>query len=106
MAYNLKFGNMEESCAEIAEYWDDLLPMVAMEECGELIQAISKMERDDMAMVPGINSIKKQRVIDEMGDVFICMSALSYRYNISEKDIFNRIYEKFNKHYPERGKDD
>lgn len=106
MAFNLKFSDVEIRCGEIADYWDNLMPMIAMEECGELIQAISKMERDDLAMVPGIKSRQKQDVIDEMGDVLICMSALSHRYSISEDDILNRLEAKINKKYPERGKND
>lgn len=96
MAFNLKFGEVETRCGEIATYWQDLLPMVTMEECGELIRAISKMERRD-------KEPNKQDIIDEMGDVFICMSALSHRYSISEDDILKRLDEKINKKYPERG---
>jgi NTP pyrophosphatase (non-canonical NTP hydrolase) len=82
-----------------------------MEECGELIQAISKLERylenmqddpnpDDPATLEGLNE-KKQAVIDEIGDMWISLMALQCYYEDGTwgDKIDKRIEEKLNRKY-------
>lgn len=94
MGFNLKFGDVEVRCGAVYDHRGKLLPMTMMEECGELIQAVSKIEGSNYD-IPQEEKLKlKQNVIDEMCDVLICMSALSHRYSISEDDILKRLDKK------------
>ena len=58
---------------------------VCMEECAELIQAISKEKR---------GKHDKQHLIEEMADVYICLEMLMEIYNISSKEIESMIERK------------
>lgn len=58
---------------------------VCMEECAELIQAISKEKR---------GKHDKQHLIEEMVDVYICLEMLMEIYNISSKETENMIERK------------
>lgn len=68
------------------------MPMMLMEEAGELIQAVSKVERKGL-------DFEKQNLIDEIGDMYISLMAIRARYEISEKEIQKRIEHKLNKKY-------
>jgi NTP pyrophosphatase (non-canonical NTP hydrolase) len=81
-------------CKEIAEYWGDKMPMMAMEEAGELIQAISKVERETKNPSLALNNL-----IDEIGDMYIVLEALTQRYAIDPEAICERIGCKLNKKY-------
>ena len=81
-----------EKAQEIEMYWEEKMPMLAMEEAGELIQAISKIERKE-------NEITRQGLIDELGDIIISVAALSHHYGIEPSEIDNRITTKMNKKY-------
>lgn len=81
-------------CKEIAEYWGDKMPMMAMEEAGELIQAVSKVERETKNPSLALNNL-----IDEIGDMYIVLEALTQRYAIDPAAICERIGTKLNKKY-------
>ena len=90
----------DEMYKEVAEYWGDRMPMMAMEEMAELIKAISKFERLDFA--EETNEMIKSgwlNVIDEIGDVFISCKALMSRYGIPQERVDKRINDKLNKKY-------
>lgn len=81
-------------CDEVQKFWGDKMPMLAMEEAGEFIQAISKYEREQ-------NDITRQNLIDEFSDMLITLMALQARYEDGElSDAINkRIVTKLNKRY-------
>ena len=56
----------------------DLCSLIAMEECAELIQAISKAKR---------GKLNKDNLTEEIADVFICLHWLQKIYDISRADI-------------------
>lgn len=82
------------ACNKVAEFWGDKMPMMAMEEAGELIQAISKYERDK-------NDTTRQNLVNEIGDMWISLMALQSHYEdgIMGDLIDKRIEEKLNKKY-------
>lgn len=61
-----------------------------MEECGELIQAISKMKR-------GKNNYTN--LVEEMADVLISIELLKQIYNIDDNDLQGWIDFKVNRNY-------
>lgn len=69
----------------IEHYGKDVQSTVCMEECAELIQAISKEKR---------GKHDKQHLIEEMADVYICLEMLMEIYNISSKEIESMIERK------------
>lgn len=92
-----------EAFAEgVASHWGDKMPMMAMEECGELVQAISKMERE-----AGSPAYLRQALVDEIGDVLISAWALAAHYGISKDEVQARVEHKMNKKYePDISKED
>ena len=72
----------------IKHYGSDLQTTVCMEECAELIQAISKMKR-----------VKDNRnnLIGEVADVMICIEILKQVYGISDNEIQNYVCQKQNR---------
>lgn len=67
--------------------------LICMEEPAELIQAISKMERDDTPVDIEINKMRRYNVKEEIADTIICLATLLQIYNIQEPDI-QKIIEK------------
>lgn len=57
--------------------------MIAMEECSELIQAISKCLRSK-EMVP---TETREHLIEEMADVTICLEQLRVMYSITFQEL-------------------
>lgn len=72
----------------IEHYGADLQTVVCMEECAELIQAISKMKR---------GKDNRDNLIEEMADVMICMEILKQVYGISDNEIQNYVCQKQNR---------
>ena len=73
-------------------YGADAQAMVHMEECAELIQAVSKMRRVR-------NSGKDDgeaydNMVEEMADVLICLEQLRLMYDIPDHAIQDMIYRK------------
>ncbi len=74
----------------IAHYGEDAQSMVHMEECAELIQAISKMRRKKAAYAAGQNVDDTEayyNLVEEMADVLICMQQLMEMYSISDCEL-------------------
>lgn len=57
--------------------------MIAMEECAELIQAISKCLRSK-EMIP---TEVREHLIEEMADVMICLEQLKVIFHINEEEL-------------------
>lgn len=80
---------------QATEFNKDLCLTIAMEECSELIQAISKAKRDKLNL---------QNLVEEVADVLICLSWLEVLY-FKVTDLLqtwltlkqNRIVERLNK---------
>lgn len=83
--------SFEELCAEVDMYWADRMPMMAMEEAGEFIQSISKVERGKDGSL--------QNLIDEIGDLYITLEAIRHHYAIDTEAIMDRIDTKLRKEY-------
>lgn len=73
----------------------DLCTTIAMEECSELIQAISKAKR---------GKLDKDNLAEEIEDVMISLTWIQYIYDISDEDLIKwrrfkekRIVERLNK---------
>lgn len=86
---------------DVANYWNDLLPIMIMEECAELQQAVSKFERylNCETTSESRERALKGDIIKEMGDVQIAMMAYCEHFGIDPKDIIKAIEEKLAKKY-------
>lgn len=69
----------------IDHYGKDMQATVCMEECAELIQAISKMKR---------GKDNRDNLVEEIADVSICLEMLMQICNIKVSDVNNVISEK------------
>ena len=69
----------------IEHYGKDVQSTVCMEECAELIQAISKEKR---------GKSDKDHLAEEMADVIICIEMLKQIYNITEDEIYSWVINK------------
>ena len=107
-------SDLDVKIQDVANYWDYNMPMMAMEELAEAIQAISKVERANDEFVRACekgkeaedkawNKLNKcyDKFKDGVRDVYISLKALMYRYMIDESDIMERVEEKLNKKYKE-----
>ena len=81
--------------------WGERMPLMAAEEAGEYIQAISKLERKrywKKGETPRVNGgamdSSINQLVEEMGDVLIGMGALANRYNIGADEIAYAIARK------------
>ena len=87
----------------INDFWGDQMPMMAMEEAGELIQAISKMERNVRDIDDPDYDILTEMAMDnlttEMADVLISIGTLMTRYDISIGQVKDKIDRKLGKEY-------
>lgn len=63
----------------------DLCTTIAMEECAELIQAISKAKR---------GKLNKDNLAEEIADVLICLKWLEDIYELDEYSVFNWFHKK------------
>ena len=66
------------------------LMIIAMEECGELIEACSKAIRCE-------DYVDNDRMIEEMGDVYFMLSLIMERGLVKSEDIQDRINVKIKK---------
>ena len=69
----------------IEHYGKEVQSTVCMEECAELIQAISKEKR---------GKSDKCNLSEEMADVIICSEMLKQIYNITEDEIYSWVINK------------
>ena len=77
----------------IARYSEDAQAMVHMEECGELIQAISKMRRVKHAGKDDCDAY--YNLVEEMADVLICLEQIQEMYDISNHELQAMIDKKY-----------
>ena len=98
--------DLTEGFREVEEYWGDRMPMMAMEEAGEFIQAISKLERCIYERTRYTYDYKAEDEIDcrnnlvkEMADMIISIGALMNRYLIDDYEVEDKIHEKLRKEY-------
>lgn len=63
----------------------DLCSLIAMEECSELIQAISKAKR---------GKLDKDNLTEEIADVLICIDWIKRIYDIKDNEIGSWLYTK------------
>ena len=68
--------------------------MVRMEECAELIQAISKMRRASRHGVVDKESDVYCNLVEEMADVLICIEQLKIEYEITDSRLQVMINKK------------
>lgn len=68
---------------------------IAMEECAELIQAISKMNRTDGDAKEYLKS--KLNLEEEIADVMVCIDQIKNIYNISDSKISELANYKINR---------
>lgn len=93
---------VKEDCKDVAGYWKSKMPMMAMEECAELIQAISKWKRNGRNTYEegGLVYTREGRnLVEEMGDVIISIGAMLNITKIPEDDLNDYITEKLSKKY-------
>jgi len=76
----------------ISRYSDDAQAMVHMEECGELIQAISKMRR--VKNKGGDDTEAYYNLVEEMADVLICLEQIQETYGIYDTEIQAMVFKK------------
>ena len=77
--------NVPQQAKVIARYGADAQAMVHMEECAELIQAVSKMRR--AANAGKDDDTARYNLVEEISDVLICMKQMQEIYGISDHDI-------------------
>ena len=84
--------------AKLTGYWGTLVPTLVMEECGELIQAVSKVERDrSLCSDETVYSETTKNLVEKMADVIIGVEALRVYYGISSKKLKKQIAKKTKK---------
>ena len=79
MAYNIDESTIAKS---IKHYGAEIQSTVCVEECAELIQAISKAKR---------GKFDENNMTEEIADVLICIEILKQIYNIPDYSIKNWI---------------
>ena len=77
--------NVPQQAKVIARYGADAQAMVHMEECAELIQAVSKMRR--AANAGKDEEAARYNLVEEIADCLICMKQMQEIYGISDHDI-------------------
>lgn len=88
----IKNGTHEEilrKTSEVNNYWGDKMPLMACEEAGEFIQAISKVERKE-------NWKTRENLAEEIRDMFISCFCIMYRYGFSISEIEDMVWAKLN----------
>lgn len=96
----------KKQALKIANWWGDKYPLMACEECGELMQAVSKVERSNPERKSRYTmnyQVKdedlRENLIKELADVAIAIEVLSYRYDITDEELNLAIKAKLNKKY-------
>lgn len=95
----MTLDKIKEMTEPVWLHWRERMPLMAAEEAGEFIQAVSKLERKLWARdIEGDDSVRTEaeydHVIEEMGDVLIVIGALANRYNITADEIETAIRSK------------
>lgn len=95
----ITLDKIKEMTEPVWLHWRERMPLMAAEEAGEFIQAVSKLERKLWARdIEGDDSIRTEaeysHVIEEMGDVLIVIGALANRYGVAADEIETAIRSK------------
>lgn len=88
----MTYSELKERTKPVNDHWESRMPLMACEECGELIQAISKLERKLYAKKP--YDLEYQNLVEEIGDLFITVGALMNRYCITPEEISKAMDDK------------
>lgn len=88
--------DISNECKGVARHWGTRTPMMAVAECGELIQAICHVERafDNRPDIHDTYAANMEQLIDEMGDMYTALEALKQYYKIPQFKIDMRIENK------------
>lgn len=96
----------KKQALKIANWWGDKYPLMACEECGELIQAVSKVERSEPERKSRHTMNYQVRdenlrnnLVKELADVAIAVEVLAYRYDITDEELNLAIREKLDRKY-------
>ena len=79
--------NLEKQEAIIEHYGIDNQLSIHMEECAELLQAISKVKRDWNQNGVDISNFHYEHLLEEISDVIVCIDQLKWIFNISDYAI-------------------
>lgn len=110
------FNDLLKRTEDVDNYWDERMPMMAMEEMAEAQKAISKLERylyeienSDWLRYSGkgFSGIRekhteeelKEQLTEELGDVMISIFALLNHYEIDDLELDHKIDEKLKRTY-------
>lgn len=91
----MTFDEIDKELNGVWKFWgEDVMPMMAMEECGELIQAISKYKREPTAK-------RAEELKKEMADVTIALEALIRMWNLQfgAEELRELMEKKLSKKY-------
>ena len=89
--------NVKELAEDVNLRWGSRMPLMAAEEAGEFIQAVSKLERKLYSPQSGRTyDIEEEmnNLVEEMGDVLIVIGALLNKYGIPVVDVEEAITNK------------
>lgn len=110
----------EREIEKVVLHWSTKTGIMAMEEAGELIQAISKKERsldnlmyvydfdENEELIASVEDIEQaderdneasKNLVEEIGDMYITLAMIQRRYSIDQEDIQKRIDHKLSKKY-------
>lgn len=99
----MELKDLLEKAQGVSEFWKDKMPMMACEEAGELIQAISKLERNTDSEVESTQRLYKKKLKEEIADMYISLMALQFHYDIRFTDAYEQILRKLDVKYDEKG---
>ena len=94
---NFDGESFEKFVGGVSDFWGSRMPMMCVEELGELTQAICKYERE--GCLEQFDDYLWRNLVDEMGDVLISVWALAHHYGIAKTDIGKRVKTKMEKKY-------
>ena len=93
----LELKDLLKKCKGVSEFWDEQMPMMAVEEAGEFIQAIGKMERSTWT------DDRKEHLKEEIADMYISLMAIQFHYGIGLVDVYEQMLKKLDIKYDEKG---
>lgn len=94
----MQLGSRRKKLRDIASYYGSTTQCrQCIEECAELIQAISKWDRAQNSGDPEKVKTVVSRMVEEIADVRIMLDQLIYLYGCSE-EVDKMIDEKINRH--------
>ena len=99
----MELKDLLEKAQGVSEFWKDKMPMMACEEAGELIQAISKLERNKDSEVESTQRLYKKKLKEEITDMYISLMALQFHYGIRFSDVYEQMLKKLDAQYDEKG---